>query len=314
MNFNIATFNTEEDITTKGNLEITTKVGCSNVCEYCPQTKLIKEYKKAKKRQSRDDKMMSVENFKKYISTVPTEIDFHFTGYVEPFDNPDCDELLMISHEKGHKVQLNTTLEGLTKEKFDRIKNLPFKTFIIHMASGTYYERIGRKLPIKQDENGFDVLRDDWLEMLEYVARNMPINFKVLSHGGAHPKAVEILQKLVNEGVLGQEHISNLNISTSTRSQNKAQDDKGIVRQKIPPQFNIRGKCSRIYQSVLLPNGRMGLCCQDYGLEHIVGDLSKQTWKEYRTAEYFRKIAVEGENLCDYCDMGYHTYGDKEKK
>ena len=25
-------------------LEITTKIGCSNVCEYCPQTKLIRNY------------------------------------------------------------------------------------------------------------------------------------------------------------------------------------------------------------------------------------------------------------------------------
>lgn len=311
MNFNTVTFEKKEDIVTKGNLEITTKIGCSNICEYCPQVKLISEYKKQKKKHARSDKLMSVENFKKYISTIPTEIDFHFTGYVEPFDNPDCDELLMISHKKGHKVQINTTLEGLTKEKFDRVKNLPFKTFIIHMPSGTYYERIGRKLPMVKDKNSFDILREDWLEMLEYVIRNKPINFKVLSHGGAHPKAVEVLQKLANEGVLQQEHVSNLNISTSTRSQNKAQDNKEIVRQKIPPQFNIRGKCSRIYQSVLLPNGRMGLCCQDYGLEHVVGDLSKQTWKEYRTTEYFRKIAIEGENLCDYCDMGYHTYGNK---
>ena len=25
-------------------LEITTKIGCSNMCEYCPQTKLIKNF------------------------------------------------------------------------------------------------------------------------------------------------------------------------------------------------------------------------------------------------------------------------------
>ena len=25
-------------------LEITTKIGCANMCEYCPQTKLIRRY------------------------------------------------------------------------------------------------------------------------------------------------------------------------------------------------------------------------------------------------------------------------------
>ena len=300
-----------EELVHKGNLEITTKIGCTNMCEYCPQVKLINRYKEGKERVVKDERFMSVDNFKKYISTIPSDIDFHFTGYVEPFDNPECDEFLIISHEKGHKVQLNTTLEGLTKEKFDRIRSLPFKTFIIHLASGTYEEEIGRKRPKRKLPSGHDELRQEWLEMLEYIVRNKPQNFKVLSHGGAHPQAVEVLQKLANEGVLNQDHISNLNISTSTRSQNKAQDNKQLVRQKIPEPYNIRGKCSRIYQSVLMPDGRMGLCCQDYGLEHVVGDLSKQSWEEYRTTEYFKKISVEGENLCDYCDMGYHTYGDK---
>ena len=308
----------DEELIHQGNLEITTKIGCTNMCEYCPQVKLINRYKEGKKRVIKDDRFMSVDNFKKYISTIPSDIDFHFTGYVEPFDNPDCDELIMISHEKGHKVQLNTTLEGLSKEKFDRIKGLPFKTFIIHLASGTYYEEIGRKRPRKKLPSGHDELRDDWLEMLEYVVRNMPVNFKVLSHGGAHPQAFNLLQKLANEGVLKPEHVSSLSISTSTRSQNKVKDDSPsldkntneIVRQKVPAPYNIRGKCSRIYQSVLMPDGRMGLCCQDYGLEHVVGNLSTHTWQEYRTSDYFKKISVEGENLCDYCDMGYNTYAE----
>ena len=98
----------DHELIHKGNLEITTKIGCSNMCEYCPQVLLINKYKIGKLRVQKDDRFMSVDNFKKFISTIPSDIDFHFTGYVEPFDNPDCDEFLLIAHEKGHKIQINT--------------------------------------------------------------------------------------------------------------------------------------------------------------------------------------------------------------
>jgi organic radical activating enzyme len=296
----------------EGNLEITTKIGCSQMCEYCPQLKLIEEYKKGKQKTNKVDKMMTLDNFKNYISTIPEVIDFHFTGYVEPFDNPNCHEFLLIAHEKGHKLQINTTLDGLTKEKFDKIRHLPFKQFIIHLASATYKEEIGRKRPRSIRPSGQPELRQDWLDLLDYVGRNQPINFKLVAHGGAHEQAIQVLQNLANEGLLNQSHIANLYIKTSTRSQNKAQDNIKIIRQKIPPPYNIRGKCARIHQSVLMPDGRMGLCCQDYGLEHVLGDLSKQTWAEYKTSDSYKEVVSQGANLCDYCDMGYHTYGDKE--
>jgi len=293
--------------TNKGNLEITTKIGCSNMCEYCPQLLLIEEYNKDKQKKIKSDQMMTVENYKKYISTIPEVIDFHFTGYVEPFDNPHCDELLLLAHEKGHKVQINTTLEGITKEKFDKIKSMPYKQFLIHLPSATYEERIGIVSSTKHISSGQPELRKDWLELLEYVVLSKPINFKVHAHGGIHPQALEVLEKLQ----LPKENYNSTQIRTSTRSQNKAQNNMRIKRQKVPPQFNIRGKCSRIYQPVLIPDGRLGLCCQDYGLEHVIGDLSKQTWQQYRDSLDFKLLAQHGANLCDYCDMGYHTYRDK---
>ena len=108
----------------KGKLEITTVIGCSNMCEYCPQKLLIKRYRKSKETEAAPKKMMTLENFKKYISTIPTHINLHFTGYVEPFDNPITHELLLWAHEKGHTLQINTTLEGLTPATFDKIKHI----------------------------------------------------------------------------------------------------------------------------------------------------------------------------------------------
>lgn len=42
-----------EQLINQGNLEITNKIGCSNMCEYCPQEKLIYEYQKNEKKVKR---------------------------------------------------------------------------------------------------------------------------------------------------------------------------------------------------------------------------------------------------------------------
>ena len=87
-------------------LEVTTKIGCSNVCEYCPQTKLIKNYTNnlhnVMKKHFNDENdikvieslllhkylekdknrttMMSLDTFKKCLSSIPPQVDIHFTG------------------------------------------------------------------------------------------------------------------------------------------------------------------------------------------------------------------------------------------
>ena len=64
------------------NLEITTRTGCSCMCEYCPQTTFIKQYTSKKR-----DIDMTMETFVKCLDNIPREVDLHFTGYVEPFLN-----------------------------------------------------------------------------------------------------------------------------------------------------------------------------------------------------------------------------------
>ena len=294
-------------------IEITTYIGCSNMCEYCPQVLLINRYKDLREdKDSKVQKALTLENFKKYIKTIPADIDFHFTGYVEPFDNPECEELLLLSHEQGHRIQINTTLEGLTYEKFDKIKSLPFKSFLIHLPSATYKERLGIITPRTPLPNGQPKLRDDWKEMLRHVISSKPQNLGMHSHGGTHCEALEILKELDVYNLRPHEG----NSPTSTRSQNveKVLDPKknpqDSIKSKIPPPWNMRGRCSRVYQPVLTPDGRLGLCCQDYGLDHVAGNLSRQTWQEYRDSEAFKVIEKKGAEMCDYCDIGINTYAN----
>jgi len=306
------------NILTEGNLEITTKIGCSNMCEYCPQLLLIKKYKEKKGKEVsnlKSFKFLTLENFKKFIKTIPREIDFHFTGYVEPFDNPECHNLLIESQRQGHILSMNTTLEGLTIEKYKKIKNLHYKDFRIHMPSATYFEYIGVKIPVKKRDSGQKELKQSWLDTLEYIIKNPPNIINFHSHGGCHEQALDLVEKMVNEGFVSREKLDVLKLPSreNSRSQNKEKSGN-VKRAKIPEKYNIRGKCHRIFQSVLLPDGRLALCCQDYGLEHVVGNLSKQTWQEFRSSNSFKELINSGANLCDYCDRGVpkNTYLGEE--
>ena len=52
-------------------IEITTKIGCPNMCYYCPQTKLITQYTTKKE--------MTIDDFKSYLTKInknTTQIQF----------------------------------------------------------------------------------------------------------------------------------------------------------------------------------------------------------------------------------------------
>ena len=182
----------------KHSIEVTTRVGCSNVCEYCPQSTLIKRYRE---RIGKDkDTMMSLDTFEQCISTMPTDIGLNFTGYVEPFLNPDCTDMIIHSFKKGHELLLNTTLMGMTIGDWDRMRSegVFFQHGVhVHLPSASYFEMIGAKVPVKyykeKDGKEYTELTDDYYDTLNHVLHNpMPYWTKFHCHGDLHPLLKEL--------------------------------------------------------------------------------------------------------------------------
>lgn len=73
-----------------GAMEITTRVGCKNMCVYCPQDKFIKAYKKRS-----DVVQMSLDTFKTCLDKIPHNIHIHFSGMAEPWLNPNCTDMIL---------------------------------------------------------------------------------------------------------------------------------------------------------------------------------------------------------------------------
>ena len=95
-------------------LEITTISKCSIDCSYCPQQTFQQHYK--------GTNLLTLEDFKKAVSEVPKKVAIHFSGFAEPFLNPQCLDMIEHAHSKGHKIVLFSTLVGLKKENVQRLK------------------------------------------------------------------------------------------------------------------------------------------------------------------------------------------------
>lgn len=121
-------------------LEITTYIGCPNMCSYCPQKLLIDSYQ--------DDRRMSLDTFKKILKNTPNNVDIHFSGFSELFFHPQAVDFLKEAL-KNHQVIVYTTTKGMTDEVYEQIKDLPFKEFHVH-------NRGGREIPFATDSITID--------------------------------------------------------------------------------------------------------------------------------------------------------------
>ena len=290
------------------------------MCEYCPQTKLIKNfvgnehtkrltnrYKKSGDVESLDtllvqeyvkkDKnrttMMSLDTFKKCLSTIPPQVDIHFTGYTEAFEIPNCTDMIFHAHEKGHEVLINTTLVGMTKNDIDRLESITsFKEFNVHLTSATYFENIGKNSASEKIKTGKEISKD-YLDVLDYI-----IDAKFQKHFhthsadgyGLHPEIEEYAGVRINE------------IGYKNRGLNSRAGNLGKLTGEKLWENNW---CHRIIHNVLLPDGTLQLCCQDYGLEEPLGNLLHIDYPDIFETENFKKRIMTGKTeICNRCDDG----------
>jgi hypothetical protein len=111
------------------NLEITTIIGCSNMCSYCPQDALLAAYPKK-------GKLMKFTDFVKLIDNVPIEVDIFFAGYSEPFLNKESSLMMKYAIERGHRTVLYTTTIGFNQNDIEVLKDVVFDVVSIHYYDG----------------------------------------------------------------------------------------------------------------------------------------------------------------------------------
>ncbi|NVN99740.1 MAG: SPASM domain-containing protein [Geobacteraceae bacterium] len=263
-------------------LEITTNIGCPLACEYCPQHVLLAAY-----RLRSSEFMMTFDTFKSCLDKVPLAVAIDFSGMSEPWKNPDCTRMVRHASDRGHKIRIHTTLYGMGSDDVELLAGLSLDAFRVH-------------LPGTGDLEKLDV-DAEYLEVLEKVVELIPGARFVCFDSRPH----SAVKALLNRYPLGKIRMA----SASNRADNECSDGKPLF-------FIGKGaiRCSNSARyNILLPNGDVTLCCMDYGLRHILGNLLLSGYDELFSGQEFKKVCLGFSDpslrtLCRSCTVfGYHA-------
>ncbi len=242
-------------------IEVTAKIGCAVNCRYCPQKLLItKYYEKNKNRQG----VMSFDDYRRYLDKCPNETIVDFSGFVEPFLIDDSIKMMEYTYKTGHEMTLFTTLRGLSVEDAKIVIQMPFKYVCLHTPDKDNYAQI------PMTDEYFDVLKM-FLEATK--ANGEPFVDVANCQSEPHPEIVKRTQGKLK-----------IYCEMSDRAGNLNEDDPSLTHVKKKGAIY----CSRAYKlnhNVLLPDGTLTLCCNDFGLDNIIGNLNSQSYDEIMRGE-----------------------------
>jgi sulfatase maturation enzyme AslB (radical SAM superfamily) len=274
-------------------LEITTMIGCPLMCSFCPQKNLRNSYGKTQ------DKYMSIDTFKKALSKIPKNTQIDFSGMSEPWANPNCTDMLEHALKENFKVAIFTTLWGIKLNEINRIINLletynsQILTLCIHLPD------------INGNMKGWSYT-GEW----EIIYKKI-INTKLSCGVGAmtmdkisrvHPSISHFAKPTY------QAHLHTRADSLDVEQVKGQPVDLGLKHNS-----KITCKSTPFYdRNVLLPNGDLVLCCMDYNLKHIIGNILDSSYEEiFNTSETLLKLIEinesEGYSKCSICKSCYNV-------
>lgn len=264
-------------------MELTTMVGCPLMCTFCPQDNLRTTY-------GDKTKYMQTDDLKGMLEKLPSNTRIDFSGMAEPWANPACTDMLRLTLDMGFDVAIYSTLYGMTDPEVvlelleSHKKQVRVLTLHLPDANGNMK---GWKLS------------DEWihaLKTLSYAKLNCPVDAMTMDrYGAVHPSLQDLVPRL--GAWMGHTRANSLNIEQVK--------DQPI---KVSPFNDFALTCAStpfFDRNVLLPNGDVVLCCMDYDLKHVIGNLLTQSYEEVMQGEKLAEIIKWNEepkfNKCSIC-------------
>lgn len=264
-------------------VEITTVIGCKVNCRYCPQSLLLKKYFRDNPNR---ESVMSMDTFMTCLEHLPQECHVMFCGMAEPLLNPMCGDMIYQTYKSGRGIELYTTFLGITMEELEKIWDIPMNYVNVHVA----------------DINGYaDIpVTDEYLELLKKAINHKGKNGKPFinacnAQGEVHPKVKALCNGKLDISTILHDRAGNLEGETLISKRNGT----GILSCTLCGQD--------LNHNVVLPDGTLLLCCMDYGMKHVLGNLKEETYEEIMNGDKIVKIKeglmgnTDIEILCRRC-------------
>ena len=268
-------------------MELTTMIGCPLMCTFCPQDNLRTQYGTA-------TKYMSQTDLTAMLVKLPKDTRIDFSGMSEPWANPECTSMLEEVLYMGYTVAIYTTLYGMTDP--ERVKKVledhpnQVEVVMLHLPDAN-----GNMKGWKNSE--------EWMKALQVMSTlNIPCGVGAMTmdrSGVVHPDLQPIVGRL--SGWVGHTRADSLDV----------EQIKGQVISITPHNdFSLTCRSTPFYdRNVLLPDGSVVLCCMDYDLKHIIGNLLTQTYEEIMQGKPLQDLIALNEapefskcSICKSCE------------
>lgn len=214
---------------------------------------------------------LDLDDYKKAIETVPHGTRIDFSGMCEPFANPHCTDMILYAASKGFPLALYTTLQGATVNDWELLKNIHFEVVTIH-------------LPDKEGRSTFRIT-EEYLEVLKRWDCN---NYSC--HGRIDPIVMPYMKQR--------------NLITFMLDRAGTVEDRPHVNIETDKELYCITSGKDMDHNVLLPNGDVVMCCMDYGLTGVFGNLFEESYSEVlqsKTACEMRGTLIKGDSICRHC-------------
>lgn len=244
-------------------IEITTTMGCRLNCRFCPQGKLLNEYRKT---ENPDKTFMTLEDFKGILLEIYENGTITFSGMSETFQNREASLMMREAYKQGFKVQLFTTLQGMQDEDFENIKDINFQMIVLHIPD--------------EEGNSKFIIDEKYIKHLQRFISKYDILY-YSCHGKVHP----MVKNIINPKTPIASEMKNRagNLTEENLEEYHWESGRIVCTGTI---FNTKGTASG-WTPLLLPNGTLLACCNDYGLELILGNLYNESWEEILNSQKF---------------------------
>jgi hypothetical protein len=152
-------------------------------------------------------------------------------------------------------------------------------------------------------------ISDNYLETIDAIFKSKIQNREYMTMGKLHPKVQQLIKKRIQKTKMWS-RAGNLRLKTYP---------------PIPPRLKgpifCRSAGNLFNHNILLPNGDVIVCCMDYGMQHILGNLVSSDYTSLFDNKDFYKLQ-KGLNddsidiLCRYCENAspLEEYNLAEKK
>lgn len=236
-------------------LEITSQIGCPMMCKLCPQKVFIKKYKEVS-----SINKLSFNNFKLIIDKLPNNVRIAFAGRSEPFVDRDTTDMILYAYNKGHKITLYTTGVGMTSEDIEKLKDVKFDCFSLHLPD--MYEITTIRIT------------DEYIDTIKNIKNANFNNFEVKAFGNTF---FPVFYKMFNDELGSYAVVSRAgSIENCSKTYHK-----GVIS---------CGNYDELNHFSMLPDGRVCLCCMDWKNEHILGNLLINTWDDLFQSNEYKKV------------------------